>query len=103
MTDSSSPGVARVAAGRVGALLTSVMDLHVRIALQEVDREKRREQLTIIETRKRFVSQVELVSLHEFSQQRLPLVESLGGSWPLLEDVLFGFFGLNVGFVQTQL
>ena len=42
MTDSSSPGVARVAAGRVGALLTSVMDLHVRIALQEVDREKRR-------------------------------------------------------------
>ena len=42
MTDSNSPGVARVAAGRVGALLTSVMDLHVRIALQEVDREKRR-------------------------------------------------------------
>ena len=42
MTDSTSPGVARVAAGRVGALLTSVMDLHVRIALQEVDREKRR-------------------------------------------------------------
>ncbi|MEY4771739.1 MAG: hypothetical protein RLZZ213_856 [Cyanobacteriota bacterium] len=35
-------GVARVAAGRVGALMTSVMDLHVRIALQEVDREKRR-------------------------------------------------------------
>ena len=34
--------MARVAAGRVGALLTSVMDLHVRIALQEVDREKRR-------------------------------------------------------------
>jgi uncharacterized membrane protein YqjE len=29
-------------AGRVGALMTSVMDLHVRIALQEVDREKRR-------------------------------------------------------------
>ena len=42
MTDSNSPVVARVAAGRVGALLTSVMDLHVRIALQEVDREKRR-------------------------------------------------------------
>ena len=42
MTDSNSPGVARVAAGRGGALLTSVMDLHVRIALQEVDREKRR-------------------------------------------------------------
>ena len=51
MTDSSGTGqppeerrsgVARVAAGRVGALLTSVMDLHVRIALQEVDREKRR-------------------------------------------------------------
>jgi uncharacterized membrane protein YqjE len=35
-------GVARVAAGRVGALMTSVMDLHVRIALQEADREKRR-------------------------------------------------------------
>ena len=42
MTDQNSPGPARVAAGRVGALLTSVMDLHVRIALQEVDREKRR-------------------------------------------------------------
>ena len=42
MTDSNSPGVARVAAGRVGALLTSVMDLHVRIALQEADKEKRR-------------------------------------------------------------
>ena len=42
MTDSNAPGVARVAAGRVGALMTSVMDLHVRIALQEVDREKRR-------------------------------------------------------------
>jgi uncharacterized membrane protein YqjE len=26
----------------VGALMTSVMDLHVRMALQEVDREKRR-------------------------------------------------------------
>ena len=35
-------GVARVAAGRVGALMTSVMDLHVRIALREADREKRR-------------------------------------------------------------
>jgi uncharacterized membrane protein YqjE len=35
-------GVAREAAGRVGALMTSVVDLHVRIALQEVDREKRR-------------------------------------------------------------
>ena len=42
MTDQNSPGPARVAAGRVGALMTSVMDLHVRIALQEVDREKRR-------------------------------------------------------------
>jgi uncharacterized membrane protein YqjE len=28
--------------GRMGALVTSVMDLHVRIALQEADREKRR-------------------------------------------------------------
>lgn len=35
-------GVAGVAAGRVGALMTSVMDLHVRIALKEADREKRR-------------------------------------------------------------
>ena len=35
-------GAARVAVGRMGALVTSVMDLHVRIALQEVDREKRR-------------------------------------------------------------
>jgi uncharacterized membrane protein YqjE len=32
----------RVALGRVGSLMTSVMDLHVRIALQEADREKRR-------------------------------------------------------------
>jgi uncharacterized membrane protein YqjE len=32
----------RGAMGRMGALLTSVMDLHVRIALQEADREKRR-------------------------------------------------------------
>lgn len=62
-----------------------------------------REQFTVIKARKRFVSQVELVSLHEFSQQRLPLIESLGCSWPLLEDVLFCFFGVNVGFVQTQL
>jgi uncharacterized membrane protein YqjE len=30
------------AASRVGGLVTSVMDLHVRIALQEADREKRR-------------------------------------------------------------
>ena len=30
------------AAGRVTALAASVMDLHVRIALQEMDREKRR-------------------------------------------------------------
>ncbi len=35
-------GVGRLAAGRVTALVTSVMDLHVRIALQEADREKRR-------------------------------------------------------------
>jgi len=39
---STAPGVARAAAGRVGALMTSVMDLHVRMALQEADREKRR-------------------------------------------------------------
>jgi uncharacterized membrane protein YqjE len=38
----AAPGVARAAAGRIGALMTSVMDLHVRMALQEVDREKRR-------------------------------------------------------------
>jgi len=38
----AAPGVARAAAGRVGALMTSVMDLHVRMALQEVDREERR-------------------------------------------------------------
>jgi uncharacterized membrane protein YqjE len=36
------PGVARAAAGRLGGLLSSVIDLHVRIALQEADREKRR-------------------------------------------------------------
>ena len=40
--DGDRTGPARIAMGRVGALLTSVMDLHVRIALQEVDREKRR-------------------------------------------------------------
>ncbi|NQV11463.1 MAG: phage holin family protein [Cyanobacteria bacterium] len=41
---SSAPSgsVGRVAAGRVTALVTSVMDLHVRIALQEADSEKRR-------------------------------------------------------------
>jgi uncharacterized membrane protein YqjE len=38
--DRAGPG--RVALGRVGSLMTSVMDLHVRIALQEADREKRR-------------------------------------------------------------
>ncbi|SBO44673.1 phage holin family protein [Cyanobium sp. NIES-981] len=37
-----SGGKAREAMGRVGALLSSVMDLHVRIALQEADHEKRR-------------------------------------------------------------
>ncbi|MEO1003127.1 MAG: phage holin family protein [Cyanobacteria bacterium J06638_7] len=35
-------GLPRGAMGRVGSLVTSVMDLHVRIALQEADREKRR-------------------------------------------------------------
>ncbi len=41
MTDSDkSKGLG--AAARVTALASSVMDLHVRIALQEVDREKRR-------------------------------------------------------------
>ena len=39
---SGGAGMGRVAAGRVTALVTSVMDLHVRIALQEVDHEKRR-------------------------------------------------------------
>ena len=39
---SSGAGMGRVAAGRVTAMVTSVMDLHVRIALQEVDHEKRR-------------------------------------------------------------
>jgi uncharacterized membrane protein YqjE len=38
----SGTGVARAAAGRLGGLLSSVIDLHVRIALQEADREKRR-------------------------------------------------------------
>jgi uncharacterized membrane protein YqjE len=41
-TAATASGVARGAAGRVGALMTSVMDLHVRMALQEADREKRR-------------------------------------------------------------
>ena len=41
MTDQNSPrGFG--AAARITALAASVMDLHVRIALQEVDREKRR-------------------------------------------------------------
>ena len=41
MTDSQRPrGFG--AAARITALAASVMDLHVRIALQEVDREKRR-------------------------------------------------------------
>ena len=41
MTDSQRPkGLG--AAARVTALAASVMDLHVRMALQEVDREKRR-------------------------------------------------------------
>ncbi len=40
MSDSRSKGLG--AAARVTALAGSVMDLHVRIALQEVDREKRR-------------------------------------------------------------
>ena len=41
MADQNSPrGLG--AAARVTALAASVMDLHVRIALQEVDREKRR-------------------------------------------------------------
>jgi len=35
-------GLPRQAAGRVAARVGSVMDLHVRIALQEADREKRR-------------------------------------------------------------
>ena len=37
-----APAAARGAVSRVGALMTSVMDLHVRMALQEADREKRR-------------------------------------------------------------
>jgi hypothetical protein len=35
-------GISRKAMGRVTALMGSVMDLHVRIALQEADQEKRR-------------------------------------------------------------
>ena len=48
MTESSGNGGERrrgltfEAASRVTGLVTSVMDLHVRIALKEVDREKRR-------------------------------------------------------------
>lgn len=44
MTDQRQgrPGRGRDAMGRVAALVGSVMDLHVRIALQEVDQEKRR-------------------------------------------------------------
>ncbi len=38
----TAAGLPRQAAGRVAALVGSVMDLHVRIALQEADREKRR-------------------------------------------------------------
>ena len=38
----AAAGPGRVALGRMGALLTSVLDLHVRIALQEADRERRR-------------------------------------------------------------
>ena len=41
MTDSERPRNFG-AAGRVTALASSIMDLHVRIALQEMDREKRR-------------------------------------------------------------
>ena len=41
-TSRKGRGRARQAAGRVGALMSSVMDLHVRIALQEADQEKRR-------------------------------------------------------------
>jgi len=35
-------GAAQLAAGRLAGLLSSVVDLHVRIALREVDRERRR-------------------------------------------------------------
>ncbi len=38
----AGPGLPRQAASRMAALVGSVMDLHVRIALQEADREKRR-------------------------------------------------------------
>lgn len=42
-SESASDAVSRNGVtGRVGALMTSVMDLHVRMALQEVDRERRR-------------------------------------------------------------
>ena len=40
--NNSNPNSRISATGRVAALLSSVMDLHVRIALQEMDREKRR-------------------------------------------------------------
>ena len=42
MTDSQQRPRGLGAAARVTALAASVMDLHVRMALQEVDREKRR-------------------------------------------------------------
>ena len=42
MSDSSPRSRGLGAAARITALAGSVMDLHVRIALQEVDREKRR-------------------------------------------------------------
>tara|TARA_Y100001968_G_scaffold118587_1_gene108032 strand:+ start:7474 stop:7857 length:384 start_codon:yes stop_codon:yes gene_type:complete len=38
----SQPKKGLTAAGRISALAGSIMDLHVRIALQEMDREKRR-------------------------------------------------------------
>jgi uncharacterized membrane protein YqjE len=40
--DREGRGTGWIAASRVSALVTSVMDLHVRIALQEADSEKRR-------------------------------------------------------------
>ena len=42
MNDSSERSRGLGAAARITALASSVMDLHVRIALQEMDREKRR-------------------------------------------------------------
>ena len=42
MSESSKRSKGLGAASRVTALASSVMDLHVKIALQEVDREKRR-------------------------------------------------------------